>query len=250
MEADLALIRKLQKSDSRIAQLEKELEELPRQIAAIEQQLKARQNELAALKKSLTDTDAMRRKLEGEAAAWRDKDVKLNQQIGEATTNDQYRAFRNEINFARKAIKQTEDRVLEHLESAEELQAKVASAEIAVAADTARVEQEVAETRERFSGDQAALIEARKERAELCRGADPKLLRAYNRVYKKLGAEAVSPMIDGRCGACRTTLRPQLQQNLRNSAGLVTCEFCGAILYLEPPASAGLEDPAGDAGVV
>ncbi|MBI1357360.1 MAG: hypothetical protein GC160_23710 [Acidobacteria bacterium] len=249
MEADLALIRKLQKSDSRIAQLEKELEELPRQVAAIEQKLKARQNELAALKKSLADTDAMRRKLEGEAAAWRDKDQKLNQQVSEATTNDQYRAFRNEINFARKAIKQTEDRILEHLEAAEELQAKVASTETSVQEETASVEQEVAQTRERFSGDQQALAAARKERAEVARGADPKLMRAYTRVYKKLGAEAISPMIDGRCGACRTTLRPQLQQNLRTHSGLVTCEFCGAILYVEPPPGEGLEDPAGDAGI-
>lgn len=249
MAADLPLIRTLQKSDSRIAELERELEELPRQIAAIELRLKTHQDELAALEKALADTETMRRKLEGEVTAWREKDVKLNEQLAGATTNDQYRAFRNEISFARKAIKQTEDRVLDHLEAAEELKTKVDVAKAALATETVEVEKEVSETKERFSGDQKALEVARKERAEAASQADPKLLRAYNRVHKKLGKDAVSPMVNGRCGACHTTLRPQLQQNLRNNAGLVTCEFCRAILYIEPPAEEGLEDPAGDAGI-
>jgi len=249
MAADLPLIRKLQKTDARIAELEHELEELPRQIAAIELRLKNHQDEAAALEKALADTETMRRKLEGEVTAWREKDAKLNEQLAGATTNDQYRAFRNEISFARKAIKQTEDRVLEHLEAAEELQGKVESAKSALAEETVAVEKEVSETKERFKGDQEALAEARAERAEAARQADPRLLRAYNRVYKKLGKDAVSPMVNGRCGACHTTLRPQLQQNLRTSSGLVTCEFCRAILYIEPPAEEGLEDPAGDAGI-
>lgn len=249
MAADLPLIRKLQKSDARIAELERELEELPRQVAAIELRLKTHQDEAAALEKALADTETMRRKLEGEVTAWREKDVKLNEQLAGATTNDQYRAFRNEISFARKAIKQTEDRVLEHLEVAEELQGKVTEAKTALEKETVEVEKEVAETKERFRGDQEALEAARKERAEAASEADAKLLRAYNRVYKKLGKDAVSPMVNGRCGSCHTTLRPQLQQNLRNNSGLVTCEFCRAILYVEPPAEEGLEDPAGDAGV-
>jgi uncharacterized protein len=250
MAADLPLIRKLQKSDARIAELERELEELPRQIAAIEQRLQTRQQELAALETSLANTETMRRKLEGEVAAWRDKDARLNEQLAGATTNDQYRAFRNEISFARKAIKQTEDRVLEHLEAAEEMQGKVATLKAELETETASVEKEVAETKQRFSGDQEALAAERLQRAEISRDADPRLMRAYNRVYKKLGKNAVSPMVGGRCGSCNTTLRPQLQQNLRTGSALVTCEFCGAILYVEPPAEEGLEDPAGDAGIV
>lgn len=249
MAADLPLIRKLQKSDARIAELERELEELPRQVAAIELRLKTHQSELAALEKALAETETMRRKLEGEVTAWRDKDAKLNEQLAGATTNDQYRAFRNEISFARKAIKQTEDRVLEHLEAAEELQAKVTESKGALETETVEVEKAVTETKGRFSGDQEALASARKDRAEAAAGADRKLLHAYNRVFKKLGKDAVSPMVNGRCGACHTTLRPQLQQDLRNNAGLVTCEFCRAILYIEPPVEEGLEDPAGDAGI-
>jgi len=134
--------------------------------------------------------------------------------------------------------------VLEHLEAAEELQGKVETAKTALAEEAVAVEKEVTETKERFKGDQEALAEARAERADAAKQADPRLLRAYNRVYKKLGKDAVSPMINGRCGACHTTLRPQLQQNLRNNSGLVTCEFCRAILYVEPPAEEGLEDPA------
>ncbi len=250
MAADLPLIRKLQKSDARIAELERELEELPRQIAAIELRLQTRREELAALEKALADTETMRRKLEGEVAAWRDKDARLNEQLAGANTNDQYRAFRNEISFARKAIKQTEDRVLEHLEAAEELQGKVKALKTELDSETVAVEQEVAETKQRFSGDQEALASEKRERAEISRVADPNLMRAYNRVHKKLGKNAVSPMIGNRCGACNTTLRPQLQQNLRTGSTLVTCEFCRAILYIEPPAEEGLEDPAGDAGIV
>jgi hypothetical protein len=36
---------------------------------------------------------------------------------------------------------------------------------------------------------------------------------------------------------------------VRRNENIMTCESCGLILYYDPP-GAGVEDPAGDAGVV
>ena len=245
MAAPLDLIRDIQQLDHRIDELEAEVGRLPKHVAEIERKLEGHKNELDAQKTALEENERERRRLESETAVNQLKEQKLQQQITEVKTNEQYRALRNEIAFARKEIKKAEDATIDLMEAAEALSQKVAEAEKALEEESEQVAKEVAEAERLVEGDRAKLVEARAERKKITDTMPAKLVKAYDRVRRKLGERAVSPMVDRRCGSCNMVIRPQVQQDLRNRASeVITCEFCGCILYV--PDTVAVEDPAGE----
>ncbi len=67
---------------------------------------------------------------------------KLKDQMLGAKTNEQYRAFQNEIDFCQKEIRKAEDRILELMGESEPLDKNVKAAELALKAEKAEVEKE------------------------------------------------------------------------------------------------------------
>ena len=249
MPTALDLILKLQKVDVRLDELDAELAHLPRHVAEIEQKLETHKRELALQKEALERTEKERRALEGQVQQLETKASHLETQINEAKTNEQYRAFRSEIAFARKEIQKAEDGVLDKMEIAQAVQDKISTAETALAEEEKVVAKEVEEMKAQFKGDEEERERVRAERAEVASGADPNTIRVYDRVRQKLKGRAVS-LVDGdRCTSCHMIVRPNLLQQLRADRSLITCEFCGAILYLPEHVEEPAEDPAGESGI-
>ena len=67
--------------------------------------------------------------MEGEIQVHEQKISKLKDQMAQAKTNEQYRAFQNEIDYAKKEIRKAEDRILELMTEAEPLDLNVKRAE-------------------------------------------------------------------------------------------------------------------------
>lgn len=250
MASHLDLIRDIQKLDERIDELETEIGRLPKQVAEIERALESHTSELAAQKGALEANEAERRRLEGEISLNQVKADRLQTQISDVKTNDQYRALRNEIAFARKEIKKAEDLTIDKMEEVEDLTAKVEVAEKALAEESAEVATQVAAAEKLVDVDRRKLAKVQVERDKIGATMPPKLLKAYDRVRRKLRDRAVSAMSNGRCSSCNMLIRPQLQQDLRTKLDdVITCEFCGCILYWEDPEAVQAEDPAGESGV-
>jgi len=249
MESLLGQLEHLHQLDGRIAGLKKELSALPRHIAEIEKKLETHKHELEAQKTALEAGETERRKLEGEIQIGKQKLERIQAQMSEARTNDQYRAFRNEIHFLNNEIRKAEDRVLDKMEEAEALRAKIAESEASLASEQEAVAKEIEETRGRFKGDEEALASALEKRKTLTQDIPQSALRAYEIAFRKLGGRAMAPVNGNICSSCHMVIRPQLLQQLRQTSQIISCEFCRAILYdpvvVEPPT----EDPAGDSGV-
>lgn len=249
MSSPLAAIRRLQKVDARLDELDEELARLPKHIAEIEAKLEAAQAELDGYKAALEQNEKERRALEGQVQIHEQKSAQLETQMSEAKTNEQYRAFRMEISYARKEIKKAEDAVLDRMEAAQALQEKIAAAEAAVAEQSESVAKEIEETRAQFQGDEEEREKVLAKRAEVTKDIDKSALGSYDRVRKKLKSRAVSPLEGNRCTSCHMVVRPQLLQQLRSTGALINCEFCGCIIYLPEMEETPTEDPAGDEGI-
>src|SRR5947209_19781068 len=100
MLQDLALALRLQALDRKIAGLENEIATLPKHIAEIEKRLEAHTRRLEADRAALSANQRERKKLEGDVQVHEQKISKLKTQMLEAKTNEQYRAFQNEIAYA------------------------------------------------------------------------------------------------------------------------------------------------------
>src|ERR1700730_12393380 len=165
MHPDTHLVIQLQSLDQQITALEKEVAAFPKHIAVIEKTLESHLRKLEADRAALVANQKDRKKLEGDIQVHEQKISKLRDQMLGAKTNEQYRAFQHEIEFAEKEIRKAEDRILELMAEAEPLDANVKKAEVALKAEKQLVEGEKLQARERTATSQAQLDQFRAERA-------------------------------------------------------------------------------------
>lgn len=237
MHPDVQLINQVQTLDQRIAALDKEINDLPRHIAVIEKALESHIRKLEADKAALAANQKDRKNLEVEIQTQNQKISKLRDQMSGAKTNEQYRAFQNEIDYAEKEIRKHEDRILELMTASEPLDANVKAAEGALKQEQKVVEAEKNRARERTAADKAELETLRAEHKQAMASLPRTTVAAYDRIRKKWKGTVAAEAVDGRCKACQMILRPQFFQDLRRGNDLMFCENCGRFLYYNPPVS-------------
>lgn len=240
MAPEVKLVVRLQELDNRAEALRREIVSLPKHIAAIEKTLEGHVRKVEADRAALSANQRDRRQLELEVQAQEQKSSKLKDQMLEARTNEQYRAFQHEIEYCENAIRKAEDRILDLMGESERLEQNLKAAETALDAEKQQVEAEQQKARERTAADQKALEELQQERQRVVASLPGDVHAAYERIRKKRKGLAVAEAVDGRCSACHLALRLQFFQDLRQSERVMFCESCGRILYYNPPE--GFED--------
>jgi predicted nucleic acid-binding Zn-ribbon protein len=235
MHPDTNLVIHLQSLDQRISALEKEVAALPKHVAVIEKTLESHLRKLEADRAALTANQKDRKKLEGDIQVNEQKISKLRDQMLQAKTNEQYKAFQHEIEYAEKEIRKAEDRILELMGESEPLDQNVKKAEASLKEEKKAVEAEKTVARERTAVDQSQLDQLRAERKEAVAKVKPAVVKEYERIRKKWNGHAIAEAVGGRCSACQIVLRPQYLQDLRKGDELMTCEVCGRFLYFNPP---------------
>ena len=235
MLPDLKWAIRLQDIDNRIAELTKEISSLPKHIAEIEKKLEAHERKLEADRAALAANQKDRKHFDGEIQVQQQKISKLKDQMLEAKTNDQYRAFQHEIEYCEKEIRRAEDRILDLMGESEPLERNVKAAEGALKQEKAQVDAEKQQVRERTAHDQRELDHLRGERSSISTQMTPNVLAAYERVRKMRRGIAVAEAVEGRCSQCHIALRLQFFQDLKRSEQVMHCESCNRILYYNPP---------------
>jgi predicted nucleic acid-binding Zn-ribbon protein len=237
MLPDIKLAVRLQDIDNRVAEVTREVSSLPKHIAEIEKKLESHERKLEADRAALTANQKDRKRLEGEIQVQQQKISKLRDQMLEAKTNEQYRAFQHEIEFCENEIRRAEDRILELMGESEPLERNVKTAEGALKQEKAQVEGEKQQARERTAGDQRELDQLQAERKSISTQISPAVLSAYERVRKLRHGIAIAEAVDGRCSQCHMSLRLQFFQDLKRGEHVMHCESCSRILYYNPPAT-------------
>ena len=234
MLQDLARALKLQALDRKVASLETEIATLPKNITELERKLEAHKRRLEADRAALTANQRDRKKLEGDIQLHEQKVSKLRDQMLGAKTNEQYKAFQNEIAYAEGEIRKAEDKILDLMEQSESLDKNVKAAEEQLGVQQKDVERQKADARERTAVDKKELAAKETERKTVAEQLDPNFLAQYERIRKKTKNTPVADATDGRCDACQIALRPQFFQDLRRGDKIMFCESCGRILTYNP----------------
>src|SRR5206468_347459 len=197
MLPDILSAVRLQELDGRLAELTKEIASLPKHIAEIEKKLESHQRKLDADRGALTANQKERKKLEGDIQVQEQKISKLKDQMLQAKTNEQYKAFQHEIGFCETEIRRAEDRILDFMSESELLEKNVKTAEIALKAEKTQVDAEKQQARERTEADQKAVKELEATRKSIVASMTPAVYANYERIRSRRGA-AVAEVIDGR----------------------------------------------------
>lgn len=239
MHPDLKSVIELQQVDLRVVELSAQIDSLPSQVQALESQLHEFLHSLDERKHRLAHNQKERRDLEVEIQAIQARISKHRDQLYEVKTNEQYKAMLKEIEGEEANIRGIEDRMLEKMMEADELQCHIRDAEARLAGEKARVAGEVA----RLQALRQADIEEREKllarRAELSAALSEWTRATYERVRSGRHGVALAEVRDGFCTECHVALRPQLYNEVRTNQTLQACESCARILYyVEPPATA------------
>jgi predicted nucleic acid-binding Zn-ribbon protein len=236
MVPDLRLVVQLQDLDQRIEALRREIASLPKHIAEIAKALEAHTRKLEADRAALAANQRDRKQLEVDIQVQEQRIAKLKDQMsGSKVTNEQYAAFKHEIDFCETAIRKYEDRILDRMSESEPLEQNLKLAEAALQKEKELVEAEKQRARERTAADQKSLEELQKQRQQVVAELVPEVHSAYERIRKKRKGVAVAEAADGRCSACHLALRLQFLQDVRRGDQVMFCESCGRILYYNPP---------------
>ncbi len=235
MIEELELVSRLQSLDQRASQLQHEVAALPKHVAQIEKALDGHLRRLEADRAALAANQRDRKRYEDDVKVNEQKVSKLKDQMLQAKTNEQYRAFQNEIEFCEKEIRKCEDRILELMGASEPLEHNVRGAEAAMTVEKKAVEAEKAKARERTAVDETELAQVQAERRRAAEKLAAEVRTAYERIRKKWHGAVIAEVTDGRCTACFISLRPQFLQDLRKGDQILFCESCGRFLFYNSP---------------
>ncbi len=236
MHPDLKTVIDLQHVDLRIAELTAQIETLPTQIQILEDHLKDYLQAHEDRKLRLTTNQKERRELEGEIQLIEAKISKHKGQLYEVKTNEQYKAMLKEIEGEEGNIRKIEDKILEKMVEAEEIQKMVTQAMASLEGEKSRV---AAETK-RLNSMREADVKEREglmaQRKDLVAALGADVLETYERVRRGRRGVAVAEVRDGFCTACNVRLRPQIYNDIRMNETVLTCESCSRIMFcVEPP---------------
>jgi uncharacterized protein len=233
MLPDIENLLRLQEADKEIRRLQDEIAELPKRVAVIEHKLAGTKAQLEKAQTAVKADDATKRKHESTITDLRGKISKYRDQSLDVKTNDQYKALLHEIQFAEKEIAATEDKILELMVNADARDKEVKAAQAELKAETAEIEKEKEQARQRTAEDEKFLTEWRGKRDQLRSNINEDLLRQYERVSKFRGS-GISEVRDHKCMACQVMLRAQTYNDVRSGKETVICDSCQRILYFNP----------------
>lgn len=221
----------LQDRDRRIASLKAETARIPHEIDAVQKRVQDECARLEAAKLQLRQIEADRKKLEIDVEAKRTQINKYRVQLNQIKSNTEYQALLKEINNAEQEIVRLEDSELDFMERTEQLQPLLKQEQVQLKEISAKGETEQAELKRRAQTAEQELLQLRAEREKLVVQTDADLLARYDRLMKSKGDFAIVPILHGNCGGCHLNLPPQVVHNAKNGGDVVSCDYCGRILY-------------------
>src|SRR6266852_4200850 len=115
----------LQRVDHQIAVLRAELEGFPKRIREAETKLGGARADVASAKEAHAQIVAERKKFELDGQQWKDRARKYRDQSGAVKTNEAYKALQHEIANAEAEVAKSDDRQLEVMMAAEEIERRV-----------------------------------------------------------------------------------------------------------------------------
>ncbi len=227
----------LQRVDHQIAVLRAELEGYPNRIREAETKLGSARADVASAKEAQAQIIAERKKFEFDGQQWKDRARKYRDQSGAVKTNEAYKALQHEIANAEAEVAKADDRQLDVMMAAEEVdrrvkiaESRLKEAEQAVAAERKEIQAQGAEKKKQLEA-------ANGEREKIIAPVPEELRELYARIAKRHNGTAMAEARDGQCRGCGMRVLPHILQELRTETNeeVFRCESCGLILYtLEP----------------
>ena len=231
----------VQSLDMELAALEARREEVPRRRAEVTREITELEGERGEREQALERALLARRGKESDLELQRERLAKYERQLGEVKTNVAYSALLSEIQRAKREIGQLEDEILDLMGEREDQEKRIAELSGMLAEKRSAAAGELEELAEEAREIERAAEAALSKRDQLASEIQPALYRMYDRLRRGRRFPALVPMRGHACGACHSSLPPQVVREIQHEGAFHPCEACGVLVYAAPevePASA------------
>lgn len=230
MLPELEALLSLQRHDLRLIEAREKLAEIPARKNALETSVAAVREALDRAKKGLEGFRLARRVLEKEVEGFQAETAKLERQLFDVKTNQEYQAMLHQIQGLKDKRSDIETRILESFEREEQAQKALAETERRVKAEEAKQKEGEASLAKEQADLEQALHSITQDRDAVKPSIPAPLLARYDRVAKNRNGVGVAEIRKDACGACFRTLTPRTLQEAKRNDSVLTCESCGRIL--------------------
>lgn len=222
---------RIQDLDLRIVQMEQELAAVPTRRDAIEQGLTTFRATIDAGGETRKQAQMDVHKVELDIETQRQKMVRLREQQLTLKTNREFRAMEDEIGKIEAVVGNLETRLLEAMETVDGWTREISADKDELAQAQTRVEREKTDLDARARRLEAELESLRQQRATVTQAIAAPWLSAYERLFAGKRDRVLVAVEKGACGGCHMKLPPAVPHAVRRAEAMVTCDFCGRMLY-------------------
>jgi hypothetical protein len=231
VDIDFEKLIQLQGLDTDIREAQALLDSIPSQIEAIDQRITAGSQSVAVAKDRLAANQKKRRELEAEVKDIKARIAKHKSQQSQVKNNKEYGALVKEIEDDQRRIDSLEESILQEMLQADDIETEIKGALGLQAKDKSVLEKEKEVLAQKKAEAEAGVQSLEKEKEALLPQIPPEQWALYQRIFRKKGGIALSPIMDDFCALCHMRIRPQMLNELLEKDKLLICENCGRILY-------------------
>jgi predicted nucleic acid-binding Zn-ribbon protein len=221
----------LQDRDRKINYLKTELTSFDAQAKAMESKADFAKADAEKARRQTLEFESARKKLELDVEAKKQQIERYSLQQYQTKRNEEYRALAHEIELARKAIHDIEDRELDIMEQMEKAQHAAAGAAAAAKEARADADRQVQDLQARETNLRQELLAVESDRERLAAKIEESELARYERLRRNKGDKVLVGIEHGVCGGCHMRLPAQVLITCQAQQELAHCINCGRMLY-------------------
>jgi uncharacterized protein len=233
VNSELEKLVELQKTDSNIRNLKKSIETADARRASIEQEFEQHAFSIREIQAGRDRAKNERAELDRQIAEQQTYLERAHRNLKTAQDQKQYETALRETDALQKQISALETKVLEKMSEIEEFEKVLADRADEINSLEGNRAQALADFDTEVAANRQELKVENRKREEVFATMPPNWASVYNRlVQRSRDGVAVAEVKNGACSACFMSLRKQMQQELRTSNQIITCENCARILYV------------------
>jgi len=235
---DLELLLRLQVIDYDLGELERSKDYLPDMMENLTREIKDAKEKLADTTGRLEEARVAQKNLELELKTRETELQKYQQQMMSIKTNKEYDALVAQIDSLKAQISDGEDKLILTIELIDRLseENKTLEEKHQQVEENNRKQLHILQEKIDSIGDK--VTDKYNSRKEVVSSITKPVFSNYERVRKGRGGRAVVAVKKNACSSCFKALTPRKIQEIKRGEKVLTCDYCGCLLYWDNEESA------------
>lgn len=233
MGFNIEALKRLQRIDKEIYDLQEEKQRIPLQIKDNDDKCSIQKETVKSAEEEVKEVKLMLNKQELALQEREDQIKKYNAQLSQVKTNKEYSALQSEISKIKADNSVLEEEIIRILDRVQTAEKKVkVEAERLVEIETER-EAKKKELDALLEKNETVIAELQSQRNVIIQDVNPEDLSVYEKILKAKEGRALSQISNDACGICSMNLLPQTISEVMMGDKIVFCESCHRILYIQ-----------------